>query len=351
VKPTAAWLQRITGLLPAARIAEPGLPEQISAYVSSTVVALAHARFDGDSEGDLEMSLRADPMTQLTELRSTIELQMRALQLHRSPARKSANLVLAPEMYNLSLVDRPDVPEADVSEAVRWLIQDQVDYPMEGASLDVFNLPRSASRERPMVFAVSVQTDLLRSMIREINAAGLQLASIDATELTLRNLIWQCFPHADQNIALLRLTSNSGLIDISRADELYLARRISGVPEEFSETKWEDFRERMLLQVQRSIDYYESAMNQPHCNMLVVACTDDWSTRVTGYLAEMLPIPVRTVAEVLADELKLTLYNPEVQPIDWAELGVEQTNAIAAGLPALGGVLRHQIARALADAA
>lgn len=348
---TVAWLQRITGLFPNTQTGDAGLSEQISAYVSSTVVALVHARYADNGETDLQMSLRADPVSQLTELRSTIELQMRALQLNRSAARKSANLVLAPEMYNLSLVDKPDVAAADVNEAVRWMIQDQVDYPMEGASLDVFDLPRSASRERPMVFAVSVQTDLLRSIIREINAAGLQLASIDAAELTLRNLIWQCFPHADQNIALLRMTANSGLIDISRADELYLARRISGVPEEFTELKWEGFRERMLLQVQRSIDYYESAMNQPHCNMLVVACTDDWSARVTEYLAEMLPIPVRTVAEVLAHEVKLELHNPEAQAIDWADLTTEQTNAIAAGLPALGGALRHQISRALAEVA
>lgn len=351
MNPAFAWLQRVTGFLPEAAPVDPGLTAHIALYVSGTVVATArgeHDAVDGTIDG---MCLRADPVQQLTDLRGTLSAQVRELGLTRSPARKYVNLVLAPEMYNLSLVDRPDVADDEVTEAVRWLIQDQVDYPMESASLDVFDLPRSASRERPMVFAVAVQTELLRGLIREINAAGLELASVDASELTLRNLIWRCYPHADQNIAMLRLTANSGLVNISRADELYLARRISGVPAEFSEARWEDFRERLLLQVQRSIDYYESAMNQPQCNMLVVACTDDWTPLVSQYLAEMLPFPVRTVAEVLAGEIQLALHNPQAQEVDWGTLSDAQSNAIAAGLPALGGLFRQQIARAVEEAA
>ncbi len=328
-------------------VALPHTSEQLSVYVSGTVVALAHGNFADDAK----IALRADPLEQLTELQGRLEAQLESLRLSRSAVAGGCNLVLAPEMYNLSLVDRPDVADEELTEAVRWLIQDQVDYPMEDAALDVFELPRSASRERPMVFAVSLQSEFLSTLVREVNAAGVSVANVDVSELAIRNLIWRQFPQPDQSIAALRLTANSGLISISRGDELYLARRLSGVPEQFAESAWESFRERLLLQVQRSIDYYESAMNQPHCNMLVVACTGGWSGRVTEYLAEMLPIPIRTINEMLADEFALTLYNPEPRLVDWSTPADDQVNAIAAGMPALGGVLRGEIEQALAEVA
>jgi hypothetical protein len=65
----------------------------------------------------------------------------------------------------------------------------------------------------------------------------------------------------------------------------------------------------------------------------------------------MLPIPVRSIAEVLAGEMALQLHNPDVQTIDWHALQPAQANAIAAGLPALGGVLRHHIAQNVEQAA
>lgn len=342
-----AWMQQLKSWLPGPGMTSSPDTDYIAVYLSGRGVASACGRL----EDRLQVSLRSDPISQIGDLHTTLVKQIESLQLARSPARKQVNLVLAPELYNVSLIDRPDVDQADLKDAARWAIQDQVEYPMESATLDVFELPRSASRERPMVFVVSVKTDLLKTLQEQVNAAGLQLASIDVTEMSLRNLAWQCFPHADQSIALLRLTRNSGLINISRSDELYLTRRVSGVPDEFTEPKWADFRERMVLQVQRSIDYYESAMNQPHCNMLVVACTQDWSERVAEYLTEMLPIPVRSIAEVLTDELDIKLFNPEQQVVDWRHLQSSQANAIAAGLPALGGILRQHIANAVQKAA
>ena len=77
--------------------------------------------------------------------------------------------------------------------------------------------------------------------------------------------------------------------------------------------------------------------------MLMVACAQGSSQTVTEYLAEMLPMPVRGITDVLAGEIDLTLYNPEQQVIDWQQITAHQANALAAGLPALGGGLRSRI--------
>ncbi|MEM9620726.1 MAG: hypothetical protein AAF993_03700 [Pseudomonadota bacterium] len=325
-------------------------------YVSGSALALAQAQPPrGQANGEygvarLPVCMRADALAKPSALSSVLAEQIKSLRA-ATDLSADCHLILAPEMYNLSLIERPEVDDDQVVDAVRWTIQDQVDYPVDDALLDVFDLPNSASRERPMVFVVSAQRELLRGLVQRVTDQDLRVNCIDVSELALRNLVWRCFPGADQSVALLRLTANSGLISVSRGEELYLSRRISGVPTDFAEDNWTEFRERMLLQVQRSIDYYESAMGQPHCNVLMVACTHGWSNRVCDYLTEMLAIPVRPISPLLQDEIDLSLFNPQAEQIDWANLSEEQTNAVAAGLPALGGLFRPALAAAASEAA
>ena len=336
---TAAWLNNIVHRFTGRSASGAASGAHAAVYLSGSMVATVLA----DVSDNLRIAMRADPMPNMTDLRDLVAAQAEQIGVLKSRAKNRVNLVLAPELYHLCTVERPDVPDSEVDEAVRWTLQEQVDYAVDTASLVTFPLPASASRDRRMVFAAIMPTEFLRGIVQQIHDARLELASIDISELALRNLAWHCFPQADQSVALLRLTANSGVINVSRGDELYLARRVSGVPKTFSEDGWSDFRERLLLQVQRSIDYYESAMSQPPCNMLMVACTDDWTQRVCGHLSELLPIPVRTIGEALSGELALTLYNPEREDVDWEHLDPRQMNAVAAAVPALGGVLRARI--------
>ena len=324
------------------RFAGGGTPT-VAVYLSRSALASAVLAAEQDSDATpLPLNMQAAPLAQWSELPSTLSQQLANLNVTE---RCQLNLVLAPELYHLLLVERPEVADEEVTQAVRWTLGEQVDYPIEQATIDTFSLPASAGRDKAMVFVVVIRTDLLRQILDLFGEVRMVPTTIDVAELALRNLAWQCYPGADQSVGVLRLTSNSGLINISRGDELYLSRRISGMPGLFSEAVWAEFKERLLLQVQRSIDYYESAMGQPHCNMLMVTCTDGWTERVCAYLGEMLPMPIRDAREMLQHELALRMFNPEPQAVDWADMSDAQANAIAAALPALGGVLRGAIDR------
>ena len=110
----------------------------------------------------------------------------------------------------------------------------------------------------------------------------------------MRNTVHGLYSEPDRSLGLLRLTSSGGVINVSRGEDLFLSSRVSGVPAEFDEAAWEQFRDQLLLQVQRSIDYYESAMSQPPCSALIVATTHGWQDHVCGHLGEMLPFPIRS---------------------------------------------------------
>ncbi len=315
-------------------------PTATAIYLSGAAVATIHGErlAAPNAGGRYAISMRADPIAHIDDYLDAIAQQKKSLGL----TNEACHIILAPEFYSLSLVDRPPVAESEVKEAVRWAVQENIEYPMELAELDVFDLPRSASRDsnRDLLFVTVARKDLIARLVGYIQNSGLSACSVGITELSFRNTIATLFPEADRSIGLVRLTGNSGLINISRASELFLSRRITGVPADFSEAAWDTFKDPLLLQVQRSIDYYESAMSQPPCDAIVVATTHSWQDKVCEYLDEMLPVPIRSFTEVLGQQFDLTLHNPEPTEIDWDNFNDGHSNAISAALPALGGLLR-----------
>ena len=305
----------------------------VCVYVSGSAVAVARQGARADGEPDI--ALRADPIRRPADVRDVLKTQVDAVGI----AGRSAVMVLAPELYTLSLLERPDVADDEVNEAVRWRLQETVDYAVDQATIDTFDLPEGAGRDRPMVFVAALQTESLRVILEMTTAAGLHVHSVDIAELALRNLAYRLHPEPDHGVGMVRITSSGGMINVSRGDELFLSRRISGLPADYDANDWDDLKDRLLLQIQRSIDYYESALQQPPCPQLLVATTQGWQQHVVDHLDEMLPLSVAPLVTDMAREFHVTLHNPEPEEIDWNALDVQQVNAIAAATPALGGVL------------
>lgn len=306
----------------------------LAVYLSGNSVAVALASQRG---ARLCVDLRADPLPGLDAMAAQLRQQCRGIGAGRGAR---CTLVLAPELYSLALLERPDVPDDELRDAVRWRLQEALDYPVDQASLDVFPLPESADRGRPMVFVVALKTDTLKRFIDGCVQADLSVRAVDVTELALRNLVYACHPEPDRGIGLLRLTGASGVITLSRGEELFLSRRMQRLPGSFDAALWDEYKEPLLLQVQRSIDYYESAMGQPPCSGLILAAPEDWQKPISEYLGDMLPVPNRAAAEELADLLALRLHNPEAHDIAWEQLQGSDWSAVTAALPALGGLLR-----------
>lgn len=315
-----------------------------AAYLSPRSVGLAFGTRQGER---IRVEARVEALAQPADAGPVLAEQVRALGLEGVPC----NLVLAPELYTVSLVERPPVPDDELRDAVRWRLQDTLEFTPDQAVIDVFPLPESASRERRMVFVVALHQESLKRLLERVHGAGLSVHCVDVSELALRNLAFALYPEPDRSVGLLRLTAGSGVINITRGEELFLSRRISGIPPELSEAAWNEFNDRLLLQVQRSIDYFESAMSQPPCNALLVATSEGWQTQVCEYLNEMLPLSVRPVCAELGALFDLRLHDPQPCEVDWAHMAVAQHDALTAALPVLGGVMRGLSEQGEMDAA
>jgi len=170
--------------------------------------------------------------------------------------------VLATDAYQLQLVEMPNVPADEVLAAVRWRLKDLIDYPVEEAVVELLEMPRHANPGSAAVaYAVVTRRANVLREIERMEQADFSLDVIDIPELCIRNIAVELPQDAD-GIAFLHFTEDCGYLTITRKGVLHLTRRLdSGRRDLLASDDEFSSQERIAgisLEVQRSLDYYES---------------------------------------------------------------------------------------------
>jgi len=173
-------------------------------------------------------------------------------------SKMECNVVLSSNDYQLLLVERPEVAEAELREAVKWKVKDLIQEPIESVVLDTFELPKDASKGKDMLYVVVVPLVKIQSLIDLVKESELTLKVIDIEVLALRNII--SLKKLERASAVVRLAEKSGDVSIFRDNKLYLSRHFNL---NYSGGLLDDLPAADLaLEVQRSFDYFERQMGQ-----------------------------------------------------------------------------------------
>ncbi len=175
--------------------------------------------------------------------------------------RLPCHLVLSPSNYTLLLVEAPKVPADELADALRWRIKDLINFPVADAVIDAFFLPEDSARGgNRMAYAVVAQRERIAALVAQARAAQLNLAVIDVAELALRNVAETCCD-STRGVGLVRLLQGGGSLQIVRGGNLYLARQFA-LP--YNAGLLDDLPgEALVLELQRSLDYFERQLRQP----------------------------------------------------------------------------------------
>lgn len=257
-------------------------------------------------------------------LRDSLVEEVARLGLHGTPC----NVVLAPRDYALYLVEAPAVEPEEMRAAVRWKVKDLLDMPLEDVAIDVFPVPDDAFNGRSkMLYVVAAAKSRVNAVIELCRAANLELTAIDIPEMAMKNISTQ-FSGERGSQAFIALKTNGSSMNITRNGDLYLARTVNTQvpPDVMGTLDWASLRDRLVLEIQRSLDYYESQMSQPPVKELLIAPRPDG-----GMLAKSLQ-------EVLPVKVDMLEY---ANRLDAAPTISEETRH--ASLFAVGGALRHDL--------
>lgn len=172
--------------------------------------------------------------------------------------------ILPSSSYNLLLVEAPDVPEDELRAAIRWRIKDLIDFHIDDAVIDVFQMPaQGRGGLNQMMYAVAARAEVVRGQVETLEHAGLKLAVIDIPELALRNVA-AALEQDGNGVALLHLADDFGILLLVRQGVMYLTRRIETGARTLRESSGlrSELVAGLALEARRSLDYFESHYEQ-----------------------------------------------------------------------------------------
>jgi MSHA biogenesis protein MshI len=188
--------------------------------------------------------------------------------------------------YQLLQVEAPEVPAAELRAAMRWRLRDVIDFHIDDAVIDVFPIPDQSRRAQgKLLFAVAARSQAVQRMVSTLAPVARHFDVIDIPELCLRNVA-ALLPQDQRGVAVLLLGQQFAQLILTRQGVLYLARRIDYARGFAGEPSAGLDAGALALELQRSLDYFESHYDQGPIGDLLLAPGDaacrDLAARLQG---------------------------------------------------------------------
>lgn len=214
-------------------------------------------------------------------------------------------VVLPLDQYSVFQLERPDgLNDHDLADALRWKLKDLLDYSPSNAVCDVFEFPQDASRGRGhLVNVVAARKSLAKELVELVSSAGLELRRVDVAELALRNFAAR-MDTSGRGMALVHLRDGYGQMVVCKGPVLYLSRRLDVSSAELRDAgSQENAVQSLALEMQRSLDYFESQLGQVPPRAICLVARD-----------AMLPLTAMVSSYVAAG----------IEAVDWAAQGLTE---------------------------
>jgi MSHA biogenesis protein MshI len=189
-------------------------------------------------------------------------------------ARAHVLAVASTDDYQLVQVESPEVQPAELRAAIRWRLRDVINFHIDDAVVDVFEIPDQSRRSQTkMLFAVAARSAAVQRLVSALAPIARDFDVIDIPELCLRN-VSALLPQDQKGVATLLLGERFAHLNLTRQGVLYLARRIEysrGYELEGESGSKNIDAAALALELQRSLDYFESNYDQTPIGELVLA--------------------------------------------------------------------------------
>jgi MSHA biogenesis protein MshI len=239
--------------------------------------------------------------------------------------------LLSANEYQILMVDAPNVPVDELKTAIRWKIKDALSYHIDDATIDVLQIPsQKYGSDRPQsLYVVAASNETIRKRIGLFEKAKFELNVIDIPEMAQRNIA-ALFETAARGLVLLSFSDEGGLLTITCDGELFLARRIDitlGQLQDADEGLRQQYLDRVELEVQRSLDYFDRQFHHIPVSRMLVSAPE--ALKLERRLADSLGLPVEMLD--LAQGMDINLV-PELADSEY----------VCHALHALGAALRQE---------
>ncbi|MGO4892101.1 type IV pilus biogenesis protein PilM [Flavobacterium sp. W21_SRS_FM6] len=215
-------------------------------------------------------------------------------ELHNTPCRVTLSIA----KYPLLQLDKPAVEESEINQALQWVVKEQLGQDIELA-IDHFELPASPANAKKL-YVVSLPKDEVKVIRNGILAAELNLEAITIEELSACQLL----PKSEEASVFLHQDLGDQInLSIVKNGLLYFSRRLKGYENlsSFSEQELQlGIADNLALEIQRSLDYFESQLRQAPIKRAYVALDSPFQQTIVNLIKREILIDMVLLSPSLA---------------------------------------------------
>ncbi len=187
----------------------------------------------------------------------------------------SIHFLLAPGQYDVHQLAAPAVLPEDLHDALRWQLRGALGYPPEEALIDFASLPQPADAPaRQSLIVVTARRSVVAEAIAPLAACGLAVDAVDVPEFAQRNLAQRILPDEAATHGWLAFDPDTFLLTAHCLGELAFTRRMllpnAALNPESDADPIAHFVERVVVQVQRSLDLFERQSGLPPVAQIII---------------------------------------------------------------------------------
>ena len=182
--------------------------------------------------------------------------------LQEQNEKPAASLVLGAHQYQIVQVDKPNVPEAEMLDALKWQVKDLISMAPENLILDYFSGPTLAGGIEK-INVVCAKKSELAEYVELFDDQGIPFDSIITEEFAFAGLVEKS---EHPKLLLCQQSNEEVVILIVKDGNIYFNRRLRGFAQLGSKSPEElgfGAIDSLSLEIQRSMDYFERQLKQP----------------------------------------------------------------------------------------
>lgn len=250
-------------------------------------------------------------------------LQQKAIQWLRSNKCKGLKCrwLLSRKLYKTFNIKPPQVLNAELDDALKWLIKDQIEQPLDDILASHY-FPHVPDQEPEKLTVIVTDKALIEMLIEITLDSGLELETISIDELAAINTFATLLKNDKQTTKIIGFIDQDqqGLIynfyvGYSLAFTRHIKRRFFPInsPAEFSleNDQYQDQQDQFLLETQRTLDYCVSQVFRKPVDSLLLDASKTTNDVLLNALEQLTELPV--------NRLNITSENDELLAVELTE--------------------------------
>lgn len=190
------------------------------------------------------------------------------------PKNAKVIIILSPARYHVIQTEKPALLQNEINQALPWQIKDLVNINVEDMVVDYIDIP--VKPQQPERISVVVSSFIgLKELLTVVHQHKLTLCSIQPEEWLLPLRVQN---NGHPSILVVHQPEQELLIQIVHNGQLFFSRRVRGFDRLCHHTEDElkqGVFDNLLLELQRSMDYFESQLKQPPVRDIVLSVTTE----------------------------------------------------------------------------